>query len=51
MAIFKPEAKPEIKYPRVMVSVKRHKSLAAEAKKKGMSIMALAEQKFKKAGK
>lgn len=37
------------KYPRVMVSAKRHNTLAAEAKKKNISISALAEQKFVKA--
>lgn len=37
------------KYPRVMVSAKRHIALATEAKKKGVSIAALAEAKFKKA--
>lgn len=34
------------KYPRVMVSGKRHNQLAAEAKKLGISIAALAERKF-----
>lgn len=37
------------KYPRVMVSAKRHNALSAEAKKKGVSIAQLAEQKFKAA--
>lgn len=37
------------KYPRVMVSAKRHNALAVEAKKKNTSISALAEAKFKKA--
>lgn len=36
------------KYPRVMVSGKRHNQLSAEAKKKGISIAALAEAKFAK---
>lgn len=34
------------KYPRVMVSNASHAKLAAEAKRKGVSIMVLAEQKF-----
>jgi hypothetical protein len=42
-----PETKPEIKYPRVMVSVTRHKKLAAEAKRRKMSIADVAEEKFK----
>lgn len=37
------------KYPRVQVSGKRHNALAAEAKKRGISITQLAEEKFKKA--
>lgn len=37
------------KYPRVMVSAKRHAALATEAKKKGIHINELAEQKFVKA--
>lgn len=41
------EAKPEIKYPRVMVSVARHKKLVAEAKRRKMSIADVAEEKFK----
>lgn len=36
----------EIKYPRVMTSVARHKKLAAEAKKRKMSIQDVAEEKF-----
>ena len=35
------------KYPRVMVSAKRHQILAKEAAKKGMSIAQVAEAKFK----
>lgn len=35
------------KYPRVMVSAKRHIALAKEAKKLGMTISELAEKKFK----
>jgi len=35
------------KYPRVMVSAKRHQALAKEAAKKGVSIAELAEAKFK----
>jgi predicted HicB family RNase H-like nuclease len=35
--------------PRVVVSAARHDKLAAEAKKKKISIAELAEQKFKKA--
>lgn len=37
------------KYPRVMVSSKRHAVLAKEAKKAGISIAELAEKKFKAA--
>ena len=37
------------KYPRIMVSPARHKKLAAEAKKKSVSLMELAEEKFKAA--
>lgn len=37
------------KYPRVMVSPARHKSLSLEAAKKGITIEKLAEQKFKAA--
>lgn len=36
------------KYPRVMVSPARHKALAAEAKKRGIKIAELAEEKLKK---
>lgn len=39
-------AKPTIKYPRVMVSVKRHTALAKEAKLRKMSIQDVAEEKF-----
>lgn len=39
------------KYPRVMVSGKRHNSLAAEAARTGKSIAQVAEAKFVKAGK
>lgn len=35
------------KYPRVMVSSKRHAQLASEAKKAGISVAELAEKKFK----
>lgn len=35
-------------YPRVMVSGKRHNKLAAEAKKRNINIVDLAEEKFKK---
>lgn len=38
-----------IKYPRVMVSAKRHAALKAEAAKRKISIQDLAEEKFKKA--
>lgn len=38
-----------IKYPRIMVSVKRHKALKTEAAKRGVSMETLAEEKFKKA--
>lgn len=37
------------KYPRVMVSGKRHNQLAAEAKRTGKSIRQIAEAKFRKA--
>lgn len=37
------------KYPRVIVSPSRHIKLAAEAKKRGVAIAQLAEEKFKKA--
>lgn len=40
-----------IKYPRVVVSAKRHASLTKEAKSKKVSIAELVEQKFVKAGK
>lgn len=40
-----------IKYPRVMVSAKRHAKLAAEAKKAEITIQELAEAKFVKADK
>jgi hypothetical protein len=36
----------EIKYPRVMTSVARHKKLAAEARKRDISIQDVAEEKF-----
>lgn len=39
-------AKDDIKYPRVIVALKRHKKLAAEAKKRDMSIEDVAEEKF-----
>lgn len=39
-------AKPTIKYPRVMVSLKRHSALAKEAKIRKMSIQDVAEEKF-----
>lgn len=39
------------KYPRVMVSGKRHNQLAAEAARTGKSIAQVAEAKFIKAGK
>lgn len=39
------------KYPRVIVKGTRHIKLAAEAKKRGMSIEAVAEEKFKIADK
>lgn len=42
-------AKAEIKFPRVIVSVQRHKALAAEAKKLGATIQEVAEKKFKAA--
>lgn len=35
------------KYPRVVVSSARHRQLASEAEKKGVSISELAEEKFK----
>lgn len=35
------------KYPRIMVSGKRHATLASEAKKRNMSISAVSEEKFK----
>lgn len=35
------------KYPRIMVSSKRHAQLALEASKLGISIAELAEKKFK----
>lgn len=41
----------EIKYPRVMVSNKRHAKLSKEAKKRGLSLQDLAEEKFKAADK
>lgn len=41
----------EIKYPRVMTSVTRHTKLAAEAKKRKMSIQDVTEEKFKLADK
>jgi len=41
----------DIKYPRVMVSKKRHANLAAEAKKRKMSIQDVAEEKFAAADK
>lgn len=34
-------------YPRIIVSEKRHKKLAKEAKKLGISMEQLAEKKFK----
>jgi len=37
----------EIKYPRVMVSAKRHTALKKEAKAKGIHINALVESKLK----
>lgn len=37
------------KYPRVLVSEKRHAALAKEADKRGMSIAEVAEEKFKSA--
>lgn len=37
------------KYPRVMVSPARHKTLAAEAAKKKITVAELAEAKFKAA--
>lgn len=37
------------KYPRVMVSPKRHLALAREAKKRGITILEVAEEKFKSA--
>lgn len=37
------------KYPRVMVSGRRHIKLAQEAAAKGVSIQAVAEAKFRKA--
>lgn len=37
------------KYPRVMVTAKRHVQLAAAAKKQGISIAQLAESVFAKA--
>lgn len=37
------------KFPRVMVSLARHKALAAEAKKRKITIAELAEEKLKKA--
>lgn len=39
----------EIKYPRVMVSKKRHAALTKEAKARKISIVDLAEEKFKAA--
>lgn len=36
----------EPKFPRVLVSLKRHKSLSIQAKKMGMSVAQLAEEKF-----
>ena len=39
------------KYPRVMVSGKRHDALAREAKKRNISIQEVAEEKFKAADK
>ena len=36
----------QIKYPRVMVSKKRHARLLSEAKKRKMSIQDVAEEKF-----
>lgn len=35
------------KYPRVMISAKRHEQLAKEAKKLNISIAALVEKKLK----
>jgi predicted HicB family RNase H-like nuclease len=43
----KPKKYEAPKYPRVLVSPARHKQLAAEAKKQGISIAELAELKFK----
>ena len=37
------------KYPRVMVSKKRHLALAREARKRGLTIAEVAEEKFKNA--
>lgn len=37
------------KYPRVLVSLKRHKALALEAAKQNVTVAELAEQKFLKA--
>lgn len=37
------------KYPRVCVSLARHKKLHLEANKKGVSVEKLAEKKFKSA--
>lgn len=36
------------KYPRIMVSPRRHEKLAREAARKGMTLTALAEQKLKR---
>ena len=39
----------DIKWPRVEVSKTRHSKLAAEAKRRGLHIKEVAEEKFKKA--
>ncbi len=38
-----------LKDPRVMVSVKRHTALSKKAKKRGLTIAEVAEEKFKSA--
>ncbi|MDQ3158790.1 MAG: hypothetical protein M3P98_01470 [bacterium] len=43
------EMVPGIKYPRVMVSTKRHAKLMKEAQKAGINMVELAEHKFKTA--
>lgn len=39
------------KFPRALVSLKRHKALAIEAAKRKMTVAEVAEEKFAKAGK